>query len=104
MQLLIKLVMMASFSSLDLRVLHGGCLLSICLEFLTDRRQRVVVDGAYSEWIPIVSGVPQSSVLYPLLFILYTSEMLILLRIDCSPMLMTLHCLLSFVGHLTGLL
>ena len=30
----------------------GGCLLSICREFLTDRRQRVVVDGAYSEWIP----------------------------------------------------
>ena len=53
----------------------GGCLLSICREFLTDRRQRVVVDGASSEWIPVVSGVPQGSVLGPLLFILYTSEM-----------------------------
>ena len=53
----------------------GGCLLSICREFLTDRRQRVVVDGASSEWIPIVSGVPQGSVFGPLLFVLYTSEM-----------------------------
>ena len=44
-------------------------------EFLSDRRQRVVVDGAGSEWIPIISGVPQRSVLGPLLFILYTSEM-----------------------------
>ena len=48
---------------------------SICTEFLSDRMQRVVVDGAASEWIPIISGMPQGSVLGPLLFILYTSEM-----------------------------
>ena len=53
----------------------GGSVLSICTEFLSDRRQRVVVDGATSEWIPIVSGVPQVSVLGPLLLILYSSEM-----------------------------
>ena len=53
----------------------GGSVLSICREFLSNRRQRVVVDGATSEWIPIVSGVPQGSVLGPLLFILYMSEM-----------------------------
>ena len=52
----------------------GGSVLSNCREFLCNRRQRVVVDGASSEWIPIVSGVPQGSVLGPLLFILYTSE------------------------------
>ena len=51
-----------------------GRVLSICREFLSIRRQRVVVDGTTSEWIPIVSGVPQESVLDPLLFILYTSE------------------------------
>ena len=50
-------------------------MLSICTEFLSDSRQRVVVDGAASEWIPIILGVPQGSVLGPLLFILYTSEM-----------------------------
>ena len=33
-----------------------------------------MVDGATSEWIPIVSGVPRGSVLGLLLFILYTSE------------------------------
>ena len=46
-------------------------MLSIFTEFLSDRRQRVVVDGAASKWIPIISGDPQGSVLGPLLFILY---------------------------------
>ena len=50
-------------------------MLSICREFLSIRRQRVVVDGATSELIPIVSGMPQGSVLGSLPFFLYTSEM-----------------------------
>ena len=53
----------------------GGSMLSICREFLSNRRQRFVVDGDTSEWIPIISGVPQGGVLGPLLFILYASEM-----------------------------
>ena len=47
-----------------------GNVLPICRQFLFDRKQRVMVDGATSEWIPIVSGVLQGSVLGPLLFIL----------------------------------
>ena len=54
----------------------GGSVLSICKEFLSNLRQRVVVDGATSEWIPIVFGVPQGSVLGPLLFSLYDSQMI----------------------------
>ena len=57
-----------------------GRVLSICTEFLSDRRQRVVVDGDASEWIPIISGVLQGSVLGTLLFILYTSEMFELVK------------------------
>ena len=50
-------------------------MLSICRKFLSNCMPRVVVDGASSEWIPIVSGVLHGSVLGPLLFILCTSEM-----------------------------
>ena len=50
-------------------------MLSSGREFFSNRRQRVVNDGTTSELIRIISGVPQGSVLGPLLFILYTSEM-----------------------------
>ena len=53
----------------------GGSVVFSCTEFLSDRMQRVMVDGAANEWIKIISGVPPGSVLGPLLFILYTSEM-----------------------------
>ena len=41
----------------------GGSVLSIWREFLSNHRQRVMDGGATSEWIPIVSGGPQGSVL-----------------------------------------
>ena len=48
----------------------GGSVLSICREYLYNRWHRVVVDSSTSEWISIVSGVPQGSALGALLFIL----------------------------------
>ena len=40
-------------------------------QWLTDRRQRVVVDGEVSNWKSVLSGVPQGLVLGPLLFLIY---------------------------------
>ena len=53
----------------------GGPFLGILIEFLADRAQIVAVDDHISEWWNIKSGVPQLSVLGPLLFILYTRDM-----------------------------
>ena len=58
----------------------GGSVLSICIAFLSNRRQRIVIDGAASEWIPIISGVPLERMLGSLLFIQYASELFVLVE------------------------
>ena len=53
----------------------GGSRLSVLKQFLTNQSQHVLVDGCRSKLVRVVSGVSKGSVLGPLLFLLYTSEL-----------------------------
>ena len=58
----------------------GGFVFSVLMQFLSTRSQFVLVDGCHSKLVNVVSGVPQGSVLGPLLFLLYTSELFSILE------------------------
>ena len=65
----------------------SGNLLSLLTDFLRNRKQRVILNGQSSSWVNVNAGVPQGSILGPLLLLKYIKDLSD--NLQCNPKLIS---------------
>lgn len=84
-------------------VIGKGAISAWVKDFLSNRSQFVVFENTPSETVPVTSGVPQGSVLGPLLFLIFIND--ITSNIECNIKLFADDCIIyreinSYTDHL----
>ena len=78
----------------------GGELVDWIRYFLANRKRRVWIQGSCLEWINVTSGIPQGSVLDPILFIIVLMTFLMWCQAHYLCLRMTRQHIASFNDHL----
>ena len=65
--------------------------LNLLLNYLSNRKQRTKVNSSYSDWYDIIRGVPQGSILGPLIFNLFMTSSFLLKEQADVILLMTIR-------------
>ena len=78
--------------------------LNLIIDFLSNRKQRVVLNGKYSSWTNVETGIPQGSILGPLFFLIYINDLSDNLITNPNSLLMILLYFLLFMIQIQQLM